>query len=376
MDLFSVVPVYGFMALGYIVPALIAFTVIVFIHEYGHFKVARLCGFKVDVFSVGFGKEIAGFNDRYGTRWKFCWIPLGGYVKFAGDANAASMPERREKSSVAAADDFHLKPVWQRALVVAAGPFANFILAVFIYAATFMFVGVSASEPKIFEVIPGSVAEEAGFKSGDVITAINGKEIKTFRDIQEMVVTRAGDRLVFSVSRGGQGITVEATPRTIEQTDEFGNKMRLGQLGIKQDPNAQIIIEKLGPLSAVGAGVEQTWNIIETTLRYIGKVITGRESADQLGGIGSITKAAGDAASMGPDKFIFLIGFLSVSIGLINLFPIPMLDGGHLVYYAIEAVRGKPLGPNAQEWGFRIGFAMVIGLMLLGNWNDVVRWLT
>ena len=360
--------------LGYAIPFIIALTIIVFVHEYGHFKVARLCGVRIETFSIGFGKEIAGFNDSHGTRWKIGWVPLGGYVRFAGDANVASLPDRKDESAPISYNEFHGKPVWQRALVVAAGPIANFILAIVIYTIAFMFVGVPANEPRVFEVLPGSAAEEAGLKTGDLIKSINGSEVTSFIDIQEIIRTRAGDTVTVVYDRGGQEITVQAVPKAREEVDQFGNPVRFGLLGIRQDPNGPLVIEKKPPGEAFVRGVKQTWSIIDTTIRYIGKMFTGRESTDQLGGVVSIAKAAGDAASLGLMSFLMIVGFLSVSIGLINLFPVPMLDGGHLVYYAIEAARGKPLGPNAQEWGFKIGFAFVLGLMLLGTWNDVVRW--
>jgi regulator of sigma E protease len=353
----------------------VALTIIVFVHEYGHFKVARLCGVKIDTFSIGFGKEITGFNDKHGTRWKIGWVPLGGYVRFAGDANAASLPERRDANGPVSPDEYHGKPVWQRALVVVAGPVANFVLAIVIYTAAYMFVGVPASEPRVFEILPNSAAAEAGPQKGDVIKSIDGTEITSFMDIQDYVRTRAGDPITIVLERAGKDMTLQAVLKVHEEVDQFGNPMRFGMLGISQDPNGPLVIEKKPLAQAFVKGVDKTWSFVSTILRYVGKLFTGRESTDQVGGIMSIAKAAGDAASLGLMSFLMIVGFLSISIGLINLFPIPMLDGGHLVYYAIEALRGRPLGPNAQEWGFRIGFALVMGLMLLGNWNDVVRFI-
>jgi regulator of sigma E protease len=374
MDLLSLIHMPILTLLGYAVPFLVALTIIVFVHEYGHFKVARMCGIKIDTFSIGFGKEITGFNDRHGTRWKIGWIPLGGYVKFAGDANPASFPERKAEDAPVTYDEFHGKPVWQRALVVAAGPLANFFLAIIIFAGAYMFVGLPANEPRVFEVLPDSAAQEAGLKPGDLIKSINGSPVTSFLDIQEIVRTRAGDTITVVFEREGKEMAVNAVPKAKEEVDQFNNPVRYGLLGIRQDPNGELVIEKKPFGEAVVEGTKRTWSIIETTIRYIGKMFTGRESTDQVGGLVSMAKATGDAASLGMMSFLMIVGFLSVSIGLINLFPIPMLDGGHLVYYAIEAARGKPLGPDAQEWGFRIGFALVIGLMLFGTWNDVVRW--
>jgi regulator of sigma E protease len=360
--------------LVYVVPFLVALVIIVFIHELGHFLVARWCGVDVEVFSIGFGKEITGWHDRRGTRWKLCWIPLGGYVKFRGDANAASMPDA-EAVAQAKNDpgNFHGKPLWQRAAVVAAGPIANFILAIFIFSAAFMSVGAPVMEPGVDEVLAGSAAEQAGIRPGDVIVSINGNEIKTFSDIQQSVMTRGGEELAVVVDRKGERLNLKVTPTIKEEPDGFGGKIRIGLLGVKHNPDGPVKYERMAPLQAIEAGVERTWFIIDTTFRYIGKLVMGRESVDQLGGPIAIAKVAGDAASVGFFQFISVIAFLSVSIGLINLFPIPMLDGGHLVYYAIEAVRGKPMGERAQEWGFRIGFSLVVMLMVVGTWNDLVR---
>lgn len=358
----------------YALPFLVALTIIVFIHELGHFLVARWCGVDVDAFSIGFGREIFGWNDKHGTRWKVAWIPLGGYVKFRGDANAASLPDA-ETVARAKADpgNFHGKALWQRAAVVAAGPIANFILAIAIFAAAFMLVGSPVIEPRVHEVLPGSAAEQAGIRPGDLVVEIEGKPITDFSQLQQAVMTRAGDELDVVIDRSGQRINLKMVPQLREEPDNFGGKIRIGLLGVKRDPQQTIVYERLGPLEAVESGVERTWFIVQSTFRYLGKMVTGRESADQLGGPISMAKAAGDAASVGFFQFVSVIAFLSVSIGLLNLFPIPMLDGGHLVYYAIEAVRGKPLGETAQEWGFRIGFSLVIMLMLVGTWNDLVR---
>ena len=374
MNLLSILglPVATFLFFG--VSAIIALTVIVFIHELGHFLVARWCGVTVEAFSIGFGREIAGWRDRHGTRWKLCWIPLGGYVKFLGDANAASMPEAApDQATIREPGNFHGKAVWQRVAVVTAGPLANFLLAIVIFAGAFMIVGVPVVEPRIDEVLAGSAAEKAGIKVGDLVVQIDGRAIVNFSDLQESVMTMAGERVSIVVDRAGSRLTLEVVPTLYEEADGFGGKLRLGRLGVKHNPQGDVVTNRLGPVQAVAKGVDRTWFIVSTTFKYLGKLVTGRESADQLGGPIAMAKAAGDAASVGVFQFISMIAFLSVSIGLINLFPIPMLDGGHLVYYGIEALRGKPLGPNAQEWGFRIGFSLVIMLMVVGTWNDVVR---
>ena len=373
MDFLTIIQASVGIGSMYVLSFLVALTVIVFIHELGHFLVARWCGVTVEAFSIGFGKEITGWVDKHGTRWKLSWIPLGGYVKFAGDANAASLPDANVSQAAKEPGNFHGKPVWQRAAVVAAGSIANFLLAIVIFAAAYMVVGEPSAEPLVHEVRAGSAAERAGIQKGDMIISIEGKKIENFSDLQKAVVTRAGDELTVVIDRGGSIITIKVTPDIKEEPDGFGGTMKLGLLGVVGDMEKGIKYEKKGPVAAVQAGVEQTWFIIDTTFRYLGKLVTGRESAKQLGGFISIGKAAGDAASEGFFRFVHTIAFLSVSIGLINLFPIPMLDGGHLVYYAIESVRGKPLGANAQEWGFRIGFSFVILLMVVGTWNDLVR---
>lgn len=358
----------------YALPFLVALTVIVFIHELGHFLVARWCGVDVEAFSIGFGREIFGWNDRHGTRWKVAWIPLGGYVRFRGDANAASLPDA-EALARAKSDpgNFHGKPVWQRAAVVAAGPVANFILAIAIFTVAFMAVGRPVIEPRVDEVVAGSAAEQAGIRPGDLIVSIDGSPIEDFTGLQRAVMTRAGEPLAVVINRNGETVNLEVTPQLREEPDNFGGKVRIGLLGVKRDPQGPVNYERMGPVKAFEAGVGNTWFIVESTFKYLGKLFTGRESADQLGGPIAMAKAAGDAASMGFSQYVAVIAFLSVSIGLLNLFPIPMLDGGHLVYYAIEAVRGRPLGENAQEWGFRIGFSLVIMLMVVGTWNDLVR---
>ena len=359
---------------SYLIPFLVALTIIVFIHELGHFLVARWCGVSVEAFSIGFGKEITGWVDRHGTRWKLCWLPLGGYVKFKGDANAASLPDAEAMAEAAREPgNFHGKAVWQRALVVAAGPIANFILAIVIFTAAYMVVGTPSMEPRVDDVTVGSAAQRAGLQKGDLILSIDGSAIKNFTDIQRAVMARAGDTLEVIVERNGGKINLAVTPEMTVRDDGFGGKIRVGQLGVVHNREGDVKYERLGFVDAVKTGVGQTWFIVDTTFRYLGKLFSGRESADQLSGPVGIATATGNAASQGLMSFISWIGFLSVSIGLINLFPIPMLDGGHLVFYAIEAVRGRPLGEQAQEWGFRIGLSAVVLLMVVGTWNDLTK---
>ena len=366
--------------IGYVVPFLFVLTIVVFFHELGHFLMARLCGIKVLVFSVGFGPEIAGFNDRYGTRWKISAVPLGGYVKFFGDDNAASVPDQAAAASMSDADrkdSFMFQPVRSRAAVVAAGPIANFVLAIAIFAAIFMTVGKQTTSALVDTVQPASAAEAAGFKPGDLVTAINGEKIESFSDMQRIVSISAGETLSIEVDRGGAPVTLKATPQLKEIKDNFGNIHRLGVLGISRSMSpGDVKTEKAGPLRAVVMGAQETWFVVDRTLAYIGGVFVGREAADQLGGPIRIAQVSGQVATAGFTALIHLTAVLSVSIGLLNLFPIPLLDGGHLLFYAIESIRGRPLSERAQEVGFRIGLAVVVMLMIFATFNDILRLAT
>jgi regulator of sigma E protease len=365
---------------GYVVPFLFVLTIVVFFHELGHFLMARWCGIRVLVFSIGFGPEIAGFNDRYGTRWKISAIPLGGYVKFFGDDNAASVPDQSAAATMTEADrkdSFMFQPVPSRAAVVAAGPIANFVLAIAIFAAIFMTVGKQTTSARVDTVQPGSAAEAAGFKPGDLVTAINGEKIESFTDMQRIVSISAGEPLAIDVDRGGAPVSLKAIPQLKELKDNFGNVHRLGVLGISRSMSpGDIKTEKAGPLRAVVMGAQETWFVVDRTLAYISGVFVGREAADQLGGPIRIAQVSGQVATAGFTALIHLTAVLSVSIGLLNLFPIPLLDGGHLLFYAIETIRGRPLSERAQEVGFRIGLAIVVMLMIFATFNDILRLAT
>ncbi len=358
--------------LGYIVPFLGVMTFIVFFHELGHFMVARWCGVKVEAFSIGFGREIFGWHDKHGTRWKIAWLPLGGYVKFAGDENAASMPS----AEAAKADDdgnFHTKPLWARALIVAAGPVANFILAIVIFAATFMFIGVPVSEPVVDSVMPASAAAEAGIKPGDRIVAIGGEKINSFMDLRRIVSMNAGERLKVTVLRDGRKESFFVTPKVREVPDGLGGKVKVGMLGVSHNVARDFRYERKGPIEALGLGVQHTWRIITGTVHFLKKLVVGQGDAGQLAGPLTIAQVTSKAASVSFMALVQLAAVLSVSIGFVNLLPIPMLDGGHLLYYLIEAVRGKPLGQSAQELGFKVGLALVLSLMVAATLNDVLR---
>jgi regulator of sigma E protease len=362
--------------LGYLIPFLFVLTIVVFFHELGHFWVARRAGVRVVAFSLGFGPEIAGFNDRHGTRWRLAAIPLGGYVKFLGDENAASAPDRAAIDRMSASDrdeSFFHKSVGARAAIVAAGPIANFILAIAIFAGLFMTTGKQIATPRVDSVQAASAAERAGFKAGDLILSIDGSPIESFGDMQRIVSTAAGQALAFVVERDGHEVTLQATPDLKEITDSFGNVHRIGQLGVARSAEGGITTQRYGPIEAVGAATKEVWFVIDRTFSYIGGVVTGRESADQLGGPIRIAQVSGQVASFGFAPLMQLAAVLSVSIGLLNLFPVPLLDGGHLLFYAIEALRGRPLSERAQELGFRIGLALVLMLMLFATWNDILN---
>lgn len=363
--------------LGYLIPFLAVLTVVVFVHELGHFLVGRWCGVGVTAFSIGFGPEIVGFTDRHGTRWKLSAIPLGGYVKFAGDVNGASVPDVSTLSQMSAAEravSFHHKSVWRRAAIVAAGPIANFILAIAIFGALTYVNGRQILAPRVEALQPGSAAERAGFKPGDLVLSINGRTISSFTDMQRIVSASADDTLEVVIDRDGRQITLTAVPDMKEQDTPFG-KQRIGLLGLQASRNPEDLAHvRYGLVESLKLGVQETWYVVERTFTYIGRLVMGRESADQLSGPIRIAQVSGQVANLGGiGGLVSLMAVLSVSIGLINLFPIPLLDGGHLMFYAIEALRGRPLSDRAQEIGFRIGLAIVVMLMLFATWNDIVH---
>ena len=376
-DFLSGINALGGGVLGYLIPFLFVLTLVVFFHELGHFVIARRCGVRVLVFSIGFGPELFGFNDRHGTRWKVSAIPLGGYVKFFGDENAASVPDPAALAAMTEEDRRHSfihQRVRARAAIVVAGPIANFLLAIVIFAALFMVFGKPSTSPRVDAVQPGSAAEIAGFKPGDLVLTINGRPIDSFTDMQQVVSTSAGEMLTFEVDRGGVRVTLKAVPALRESKDRFGNVHRIGVLGITRSPSPDDThFQPVGPLKAFELGAQRTWFVVERTLSYIGGVISGREAADQLGGPIRIAQVSGQVASEGLPSLFSLAAVLSVSIGLLNLFPVPLLDGGHLLFYGIEAVRGKPLSERAQEVGFRIGLAIVVMLMIFATYNDILH---
>ncbi len=363
--------------LSYLLPFLLVLTPVVFFHELGHFVVARWNGVKVDVFAVGFGKELIGRTDSQGTRWKLCAVPLGGYVKFAGDANAASAPDFEQNDAMSEeekAGSFMHKSVGQRAAVVIAGPLANFILAIVIFTAGFMIWGKPVSDPIIASIQEDSAALSAGLKAGDLVVSLNGTKISSFNDIPLIVAPNAGREMTVIVERAGIERSFQITPREKEIEDRFGNKQKIGLIGITNTREVgNFRIEKMGIVGAFSEAVTQTWYQIKIPLLYIKDIIIGQKSAEMLGGPIKIAKYSGDIASQGYASLIQFIAFISVAIGLMNLFPIPMLDGGHLVFYAIEAIRGRPLSEKSQEMGFTVGLVAIFSLMIFTTYNDVFR---
>jgi regulator of sigma E protease len=384
----------------FIVPFLFVLTLVVTVHELGHFWAARYFKVAVDRFSIGFGRAIASWTDKSGVEWRIGWMPFGGYVRFAHDENAASVPDKEDLDSMRAqilAEEgseglqhaYHFKPVWQRAIISAAGPIANFLLAIIIFSLLFMSFGRMQLDPRIGEVEPGSAAAAAGFKAGDLVVRADDQKIGDFTDLQRYVVLRAGLPIRFEVDRGGAAVTLTATPRPVEQNDAINGRHQVGLLGVKPDVSESSFRRvRYSPLQAVPAGFGQTWTVLSTTVFYLGRVVTGQVPPDQIGGFIRIAKASGEVAKMGaegaPDvshmllgatvNLIQLAGLLSVSLGFMNLLPIPVLDGGHLLFYAYEAVARRPLAARIQAVGYRLGLALLVGFMLFAGWNDLHRY--
>ncbi len=384
--------------LTYIVPFLLVLTVIVTIHELGHFLVARAFGVKVDRFAIGFGKGLSR-TDKHGIEWRFGWIPLGGYVKFSGDMDASSVPDKRGLEALkteiistqgvgAERDYFHFKPVWQRMLIVAAGPAANFVLSILIFTLLFSLVGVELRPARVAEVTAGSPAAVAGFRTGDLITHIDGRLVEDAGEVTRKVSLSSGDPVRFTVERGDTEVQIVATPERRTEQDPIAGRVTVGRIGLAlastRAENRQV---RYNPIEAVGQGVRETGDILGTTLTYLGRIFTGRESGDQLSGPIGIAKASGAltnaAVDANPDPTAIVLNLLltltsfaailSIGIGFINLLPIPVLDGGHLVFYAYEAVAKKPVAAGVQEAGYRVGLALLAGLMLFATWNDLQK---
>lgn len=360
---------------GTLLPFIFVLVVVVFVHEMGHFLIGRLCGIGVKAFSIGFGPELIGYTARNGTRWKLCLVPLGGYVKFVGDENAASTPDNKAISTLTEAESkvaFATQPVWKRAATVFAGPAFNFLLTIAILSFFFASYGRMVSDPTIAEVRDGSPAATAGFKPGDRFVTVEGSKINTFADVQRLVNGRSGDELSFTVEREGREVNLTAVPEIMEQEDALGNKIKLGVIGVTTtDAAGNFRRIEYTPLESVGAAVVETGHIISRTGTFLKRMVMGREDKCQLGGPVKIANMAGQAAQHGFEWIVQLIAMLSVGIGLFNLLPLPPLDGGHLLFYAGEAILGRPVPVVAQELFFKFGFFVVLGFMGFVFYNDL-----
>ena len=356
---------------NYVIVFLIVLSVLIFVHEWGHYWVARRNGVRVEVFSIGFGPEVTGWTNEAGTRWKIGLIPLGGYVKMFGEDDSREDDEGKlaELTDEERAVSFHHKTLGQRAAIVAAGPIVNFLFAIIAFAGLAIFHGNPVPLSVVGEIIPGSAAAQAEFQSGDVIVAIDNREVETFEDLRQVVIANPGRQLVFDVQRNEKILKIIATPRAALGRD--GEPQNIGQLGVRPHLD-HLRYDRTDPFTAIWVGTERTFVLTYRILVYVGEMISGQRDADDLGGPLRIAKISGDMAQLGLAQVILLMAMLSVNLGLINLFPIPMLDGGHLVFYAAEALRGQPLGPKAQEYGFRFGLILVLILFVFVTWNDIV----
>ena len=382
--------------LGYVIPAFLVLTLVVTVHEFGHFLAARALGVKVDRFSIGFGRALLSHTDRSGVEWRFGWIPLGGYVRFAGDESSASVPDHEDlkllRADVVKREGqgalnryFHFKPVRARAIVVAAGPASNFILSTLLFALLAMWVGQVFEPARVAAVSPNSPAARAGFVENDVILEVNDRRLKNFRELQQKVALNADLPLTFLVRRGDRELLLNATPEPRRVKDPLGIYNLIGTLGLEHDQRrAEMVVVKANPVEAIAIGADQTIGVLTTSIRYLGRVVTGQVPPDQLGGplrtghtAGALTKLSTEGAET-PGQWLYgatvglltLSALLSVSIGFMNLLPVPVLDGGHLLFYAYEAVARRPLAARVQDVGYRLGLALLLGLMLFATWND------
>lgn len=379
-DVFGLLNSLGSFAL-YPVAFVFVLTIIVFIHELGHFLAARFFGVRVESFSIGFGKELFGWNDRYGTRWRISALPLGGYVKFWGDADVATARADEEMlaraSAAERAGSFHHKPLYAKSVIAAAGPIANFLLAIVVFALTFMVMGERMVPPRAAGIVEGSPAERAGLKTGDLVVSVNETKVASFSALVKVVTLNRGVPLKVVVDRGGRLETFTVTPELTEVDDGQGGKVSIPAVGIRLDqrliPESEITQIYYGPFDGTLRAAREVYYHTAMIVTFLRDLVTGQGDVRQLSGPLGIAKISGDIAHISPLALIQLIAVLSISIGLLNLLPIPILDGGHLLYYAIEGISGKPLGERAQEIGLQIGLGLVLGLLILASWNDLVK---
>ena len=362
--------------MNYIIPFLILITIVVFIHEYGHYYFAKKYGVGITDFSIGFGREIFGWNDQSGTRWKICWIPLGGYVKFFGDRNVFSESEQQEVINKYNDEDrkklFILKPLYQRSIIVAAGPLANFVLAVLIFTIINMVAGKDMTPAVISEVLDDSPAFVVGMKKNDKIISIDNMKVESILEVSTFINISTSETIEFIILRNGQEIFLAVKPNLVDGKDSLGNSVKKRMIGIKLSPlNNEFQKQPLGPSKALYYSVKEVWFVSVTTLNYLGKMITGSVDTSQLGGPIKIAKITGQVAEYGIIPFLSIMAYISISLGIINLLPIPMLDGGHLMFYFIEKILGRPLSQKTQEGFFRIGLFVLFSLMFFVTFNDL-----
>lgn len=345
-------------------------SIVVSIHEYGHYIVAKVSGVKIEVFSIGFGKEIFGFNDKSGTRWKFCMLPFGGYVKMFGDAGPSSKPDNEKLEEMTEQERklaFNHKPLFVKFAVVSAGPIANFLLAIILLTGFYVIQGKSFSLPVVNKILEDSAAEEAGVQEDDLITAVDGKKIKTFSQLQRIITVGVGEPVKLQILRDNQEIELTLTPKMISRKDAFGDQVEVPLIGVISD---DVSIKELGFIESVGSATVETYSIAVTTLRAIGQMVTGKRDLSQISGPIGIAKYSGHSAKGGVATFLWFIIIISINLGLMNLLPVPVLDGGHLLFYTIEAVKGGPMAAKYQEFGMKVGFALIIALMAFAVIND------
>ena len=362
--------------MNYLIPFLILITIVVFIHEYGHYYFAKKYGVGVTDFSIGFGREIFGWKDKSGTRWKICWIPLGGYVKFFGDRNVFSQTEQQQIINRYNEEDrkklFILKPLYQRSIIVAAGPLANFALAIVIFTMINMLVGKDMTPAVIDEVQVDSPAYIAGLQKNDKIISIDDKKVESILEVSTFINISTSERIEFTVLRNNQEVSLLVKPNLVEGKDSLGNTVKKRMIGIRLSTlNNEFEKQPLGPSKAIYYSVKEVWFVTVTSLNYVGKMLTGSADSSQLGGPIRIAKITGQVAEYGIIPFLNIMAYISISLGLINLFPIPMLDGGHLMFYFFEKLLGKPLSQKTQEGFFRIGLFLLISLMFFVTFNDL-----
>ncbi len=349
----------------------IVLSVIVFVHEFGHYIIAKWCGVKIDAFSIGFGKELLGWTDKSGTRWKIAALPLGGYVKMFGDSSAASTADAEAMDKMSSAEKaltFHHKSLPKKAAIVAAGPLANFILTIALFTYFIMTSGLPSADPVVGQIMPDSPAQAAGLKTGDRVLKINEDDVSSFNDIPYLISTNLGTPVTLYIERGGKPLTVTLTPKEVESDDGLGNKVKHPLIGIKSQ---ELKYEEADIGKAVSESVRRTYMICTATLKAVGQMITGKRGIGDLKGPIGIAQLSGQATQKDFHTTLWLIALISANLGLVNLFPIPLLDGGHLVFYCVEALRGRPLAEKIQEWGFRFGAFVLASLMVLTIFNDV-----